>query len=73
MDDMDEMTNSFSEPYFNPPLSQGQSLFPHIEEGFNYAFANAPVLLNGMKVIFDRSVPVYPVNLKNKQEMNDDE
>ncbi|MGB6296421.1 MAG: hypothetical protein WBF90_09565 [Rivularia sp. (in: cyanobacteria)] len=25
-----------------------------------------PVLLNGMKVIFDKSAPVYPVSLANK-------
>lgn len=35
---------------------------------FNYAFSSEPILLNGMKVIFDQPVSVYPVNLESKEE-----
>lgn len=35
---------------------------------FNYAMSNIPVLLNGMKVVFDRPVSVYPVTLESKAE-----
>lgn len=45
------------------------SLFPSVENGLNIAFSDEPVMLNGMKVIFDEAVPVQPVNLiaKDKQ------
>lgn len=35
---------------------------------FNYALSTEPVLLNGMKVIFDQPVSVYPVTLESKEE-----
>jgi hypothetical protein len=43
-------------------------LFPHFASGLNYALSNEPITLNGMKVIFDQSVGVYPVNLESKEE-----
>jgi hypothetical protein len=55
------------------PLSIAQSLstanlFPHFTSELNYALSNEPILLNGMKVIFDQPVGVYPVNLESKKE-----
>ncbi|MBD2458334.1 hypothetical protein H6G80_30240 [Nostoc sp. FACHB-87] len=50
------------------PISASQSLFPHHEYGFTVAMSDEPVLLNGMKVIFDQPVGVYPVNLESKEE-----
>ncbi|OKH45563.1 hypothetical protein NIES2101_26285 [Calothrix sp. HK-06] len=51
-----------------PSLSKASSVFPWAPSGLNYALANEPVLLNGMKVIFDQSVGLYPVNLESKEE-----
>jgi hypothetical protein len=74
---MDEYTDDYSEPYTyseQAAFIPAQTLFPQLESGFNYAFSATPVLLNGMKVIFDKAAPVYPVNLKKKnEEMNDDD
>lgn len=51
----------------NNLISQSKSnLFPHNESDLNYALSDEPILLNGMKVIFDKSVAVYPVNLEEK-------
>jgi hypothetical protein len=49
-------------------ISHSLSLFPSLESGFNYALADEPILLNGMKVIFDQTATVYPVNLKRKDK-----
>ncbi len=49
-----------------PSYTMAQSLFPPKESRFTTAFSNEPILLNGMKVIFDQSTPVYPVNLQPK-------
>lgn len=38
------------------------------ETAFNFALSSEPILLNGMKVIFDQSVGVYPVTLEPKKE-----
>lgn len=59
--------------HFNPftlagALSTAYSIFPWAPSGLNYALANEPVLLNGMKVIFDQPVGLYPVNLESKEE-----
>jgi hypothetical protein len=35
--------------------------------GFNYAFSDEPILLNGMKVLFDNPTPTTPVTLQPKQ------
>jgi hypothetical protein len=55
------------------PLSIAQSLstanlFPHFASELNYALSSEPILLNGMKVIFDQPVGVYPVNLESKED-----
>ena len=44
------------------------TVFPRLEAGFNYSLSAQPILLNGMKVIFDQPVGVYPVNLESKHE-----
>ncbi|WP_414573172.1 hypothetical protein [Nostoc sp. CCY 9925] len=54
-----------------PPIAQQQSvdrLFPHFASGLNYALFSEPITLNGMKMIFDQPVGVYPVNLESKEE-----
>ena len=47
-------------------MSQYQSEFPNNRSELNYALSDEPILLNGMKVIFDQSASVYPVNLQPK-------
>lgn len=47
-------------------MNERQTLFPASQPGFNYALTDEPILLNGMKVIFDQQVPVYPVTLERK-------
>ena len=47
-------------------MNQRQSEFPSHQSGLNYAFSDEPILLNGMKVIFDQPTSVYPVNLQHK-------
>jgi hypothetical protein len=50
-------------------LAQAKSVstkFPVLATGLNYTFSNEPVLLNGMKVVFDRPIPVSPVTLQPK-------
>lgn len=39
------------------------------ETAFNFALSSEPILLNGMKVIFDQSVGAYPVTLESKKEV----
>lgn len=53
-------------------MNASYSIFPHSGSELNYALSNEPVLLNGMKVIFDQPVGVYPVTLesKNKEHPN---
>lgn len=40
----------------------------HFQQSYQFSYMpnETPVLLNGMKVIFDKSAPVYPVSLANK-------
>lgn len=48
-------------------LSLTQSLFPYLGSEFNYAFSDEPILLNGMKVLFDNPTPTTPITLQPKQ------
>lgn len=48
-------------------FSISNSTFPHLESSFALSLSDEPILLNGMKVIFDQPVPVYPVNLQSKE------
>lgn len=41
-----------------------QTLFPHSSLDFSRATSEKPVLLNGMRVIFDEKVALYPVELE---------
>jgi hypothetical protein len=49
------------------------SLFPHFSAEFTSAMADTPILVNGMRVIFDQPVTVHPVNLKQKEAREYDE
>ena len=49
-------------------MNERQTLFPASQPGFNYALTDEPILLNGMKVIFDQQVAVYPVTLERKDQ-----
>lgn len=53
-------------------MNQHQSQFPSDRSELNYALSDEPILLNGMKVIFDQQASVYPVNLqvKNRNKFN---
>ncbi len=53
-------------------MNQHQSQFPNNQSELNYALSDEPMLLNGMKVIFDQKASVYPVNLqlKNRKKFN---
>lgn len=41
-----------------------RALFPHRKYSFSHAASDEPVLLNGMRVIFDEKVVLYPVGLE---------
>ncbi|MCU0524085.1 MAG: hypothetical protein MUF72_04600 [Elainella sp. Prado103] len=52
--------------------SQAQSIFPHMDTQFSQAYATGadqPILINGMKVIFDQTVSVYSVTLVRKESV----
>jgi hypothetical protein len=42
--------------------------FPDLSEGMALAETGTPVFLNGMKVVFDRKVALYPVELEERKE-----
>lgn len=44
-----------------------QSLFPYVASSLTVAFSDEPILLNGMKVLFDNPTPTTPVTLQPKQ------
>jgi hypothetical protein len=46
-----------------------QTLFPHLNSTVAIALSEEPILINGMKVIFDQTVPVYPVTLVRKDAL----
>lgn len=52
---------------FNSDLVQPLSIFPIQPVEFNYSFSNEPILLNGMKVLFDNPTPTTSVTLQPKQ------
>lgn len=51
----------------NKEISKMQCLFPLLGSEFNYAFSEEPILLNGMKVLFDNPTPTTPITLQPKQ------
>lgn len=52
----------------NSNTATTQSIFPSQGLSFTYALSSEPILLNGMKVIFDQPVGVYPVTLEPKDK-----
>jgi hypothetical protein len=64
-----EKCRNKSSSVLNEQMSVGDTLFPHFVAGLNYAFSyEQPIMLNGMKVIFDQPVGVYSVTLESKAE-----
>lgn len=49
-------------------MSQRNSEFPVSHSGLNYALSSEPLLLSGMKILFDQSASVYLVNLQSKTQ-----
>lgn len=47
-------------------MATRQVLFPHPNHGFAWAASEEPVLLNGMRVLFDEKVALYPVELEQE-------
>lgn len=45
-----------------------QTIFPSPQLGYAQALSSKPVLLNGMKVIFDQAVAVAPVTLESLKD-----
>lgn len=63
---IDESANSAQN---SAPMAVNQHAeFPVAETNLNVAFANDAVLLNGMKVLFDETVPVQLVNIISKDK-----
>ncbi|MBD2503165.1 hypothetical protein [Anabaena azotica] len=52
---------------FHINVAQSQSFFRIQPVGFNYTFSDEPILLNGMKVLFDNPTPTTSVTLQPKQ------
>jgi len=52
----------------NASLSQAKSVFPQFSYDLTYAMSDEPILLNGMKVLFDNPTPTTPVTLQPKQK-----
>lgn len=50
-----------------------QNVFPALPAGFAFSLADEPVLLDGMKVLFDQRVGLYPVNLEKVEDEESDE
>jgi hypothetical protein len=47
--------------------------FPLLPVGFAFGLAEEPILLDGMKVLFDQRVGLYPVNLEKVEDEDSDE
>lgn len=45
-------------------MSQRQTLFPSFELSVELGSSQEPLLLDGMEVLFDQTVGLYPVNLE---------
>jgi len=54
-------------------MSQKQNIFPRqLPRGLSGALSEEPVTLDGMKVLFDQKVGLYPVQLERKGKKNRD-
>jgi hypothetical protein len=51
-------------------MSQTQNLFPRLPRALSGALSEEPVMLDGMKVLFDTKVGLYPVQLERKGKKN---
>jgi hypothetical protein len=52
-------------------MSQKQNVFPRqLPRGLSGALSEEPVMLDGMKVLFDQKVGLYPVQLERKGKKN---
>lgn len=49
-----------------------QTVFPSLPAGFAFGLAEEPVLLDGMKVLFDQRVGLFPVNLEKVEDDEDE-
>ena len=49
-------------------MNQTQKQFPLLKPGLEQALASEPIFLDGMKVLFDVPVGLYPVQLTRKKE-----
>ena len=44
-------------------MSETRTRFPRLDPGYGRAMGSEPILLDGMEVLFDETVGLYPVNL----------
>ena len=47
---------------------ESQTVFPVLAMGYDHEKAAEPVMLEGMRVLFDQKVGLYPVTLMKKEE-----
>lgn len=59
---------SWQQEYFLATDAEKQNIFPSYQFTFSANLSQQPILLNGMKVIFDQPVGIYPVTLESKEE-----
>ncbi len=50
-----------------------QTLFPVLPVGFAFGLSDEPIVLDGMKVLFDQRVGLYPVNLEKVEDQEEEE
>ena len=50
--------------------SEPTTVFPASLSALSLSFAEEPVLIDGMKVLFDEKVVLYPVTLRSGQEVD---
>ncbi len=53
-------------------MKTSQHIFPDLAAGMAEALSEEPVFLDGMEVLFDIKVALYPVNLTKKEEKSKD-
>lgn len=51
-------------------MSERHNVFPMARSGFAFGLEDAPVMLDGMKVLFDEKVGLYPVDLQRDEDVN---
>jgi hypothetical protein len=48
-----------------------QFAFPRVPDGLSFSLADQPILIDGMKVLFDQKVALFPVTVKPEQKQPD--